>query len=396
MAHMHAYRARYLFLPPAAPIDGGYVTVYDDGSTLAGQTTDAQVITDLGDAALVPGLVNAHTHLELSGFDQPIGDPSQGFAAWIREVTMWRREQFATLSESERLAQRRAAVERGLRESAAAGVTSIADVVSFGWGDLQLEEPRGLMLLPFQEALGLPTNRIDGLYQQAEAFTRQPLRGVSPHAPYTLGVELLTRLARLAAERRFPLAMHLAESPEELELLHSHSGALLPLLTELGAWDPSAFPRGIRIRDYLTVLAQAHHAVVAHGNYFTEEDLDFLALHRDRFTVVYCPRTHAYFGHPRYPLPQMLARGIRVAVGTDSRASNPDLNLWDDLRFVADTFPELALGDILALAAPDVFQRICGIQTTQWLIVRFAEQQAADPYEMLFDSNARVTMLADI
>lgn len=393
---MHAYRARYLFLPPAASIDGGYVTVYDDGSTSAGRTTDAQQITDLGDVALLPGLVNAHTHLELSGFDQPIGDPSQGFAAWIREVTLWRREQFSTLSDDERLAQRRAAVERGLRESAAAGVTSIADIVSFGWDDLHLKEPSGITLLPFQEALGLPTNRIDGLYQQAEAFTRQPLCAVSPHAPYTVGVELLTRLVNLSAERRFPLAMHLAESPEELELLRSHSGALLPLLTELGAWDPSAFPRGIRIRDYLNVLANAHHAVIAHGNYFTEEDLDFLTLHRDRFTVVYCPRTHAYFGHPRYALPDMLARGICVAIGTDSRASNPDLNLWDDLRYVADSFPGLALGDILALAAPDVFQRMSGIQTTHWLIVHFAEQQASDPYELLFDSRARVTMLADV
>src|SRR5205823_8486807 len=87
--------------------------------------------------------------------------------------------------------------------------------------------------------------------------------------------------------------------------------------------------------DYLQTLATAHRALVIHGNYLAADEIQLLAAHRDCMSVVYCPRTHAYFGHEHYPLEAMLAAGVRVAVGTDSRASNPDLRLFEELREIA-------------------------------------------------------------
>ncbi len=93
--------------------------------------------------------------------------------------------------------------------------------------------------------------------------------------------------------------------------------------------------------EVLRTLRELPNVLVIHGNYLDAEELDYLA-GRDNFTVVYCPRTHSYFGHRRYPITELLRRGIRVALGTDSRASNPDLNLLSDLRHAARHHPEIA------------------------------------------------------
>jgi cytosine/adenosine deaminase-related metal-dependent hydrolase len=392
---MSAYRARYIFPISSPPIADGFLTVEAGRIIEVGSTSSSSDVVDLGNAALLPGLCNAHTHLELSHFERPLGDPSRGFPAWIREVVAWRRERAERLTPEEIAAEDAAAIERGWQESLAAGVTVVADVTNVGAP--QIFAPT---YIPFREILGLPTNREDALYQQAAEFIAggdTSPRGISPHAPYTVGVDLLTKLAVLSAEHGFPLAMHLAESPDELELLHSHSGAFLPLLSELSAWDPSAFPRGIRPLEYLKILATAARALVIHGNYLSEGEIDFLAACRDRLTLVYCPRTHAYFGHSRYPLPRLLEKGVNVALGTDSRASNPDLNLWNELRFVADTFPELSLDQILRLATLSG-RRALGLpggelapgQPADFIVVKLPDGNAADPHELLFDSASEV------
>jgi cytosine/adenosine deaminase-related metal-dependent hydrolase len=143
--------------------------------------------------------------------------------------------------------------------------------------------------------------------------------------------------------------MHLAETRDELRLLHSADGPLVDWLSALGFWDPAAVPRGIRAMDYLHAMAKAHRAVVVHGNYLDRQELDWLARHRDRMGVVYCPRTHSFFGHAPYPLGEMLAAGVRVSLGTDSRASNPDLSLLAEMRHAARQHPRLAPDAIFRL-----------------------------------------------
>ncbi len=97
------------------------------------------------------------------------------------------------------------------------------------------------------------------------------------------------------------------------------------------------------------MLSEAPRSLVIHGNYLSAEEIAFLGKQRATMSVVFCPRTHKFFGHSEYPLIEMLAAGARVALGTDSRASNPDLNLLSEMRFVAEQFPNLAHEEILRM-----------------------------------------------
>ena len=133
-------------------------------------------------------------------------------------------------------------------------------------------------------------------------------RGISPHAPYTVHPGLLKRLVALAVEKKLPVAMHLAESREELELLATGTGPFRDLLVDRSMWDTEAIPLGSTPLDYLRTLAEAPRALVIHGNNLSDEEIGFLAAHRERMSVVYCPRTHAYFGHDPYPLEQNAGR----------------------------------------------------------------------------------------
>ena len=185
----------------------------------------------------------------------------------------------------------------------------------------------------------------------AEQHLRQPaspgiVRGLSPHAPYSVHPQLLNRLMMLAQEHAVPVAMHLAETRDELELLDSGTGPLVDLLNDFGVWDPEFIPRGSKPLDYLRPLSQAERGLVIHGNYLSDEELDFLTRH-PQLSVVYCPRTHAAMGHPPHPWQAMQQRGINVCIGTDSRASNPDLSIWEELRLLQGLAPELPASEIL-------------------------------------------------
>ena len=109
-----------------------------------------------------------------------------------------------------------------------------------------------------------------------------------------------------------------------LELLRRGSGPMRDLLEDLGAWDATAVPHGTRPLGYLRLLAGCHRALVVHGNYLDDEEIAFLGERADSMAAVYCPRSHDWFAHRDYPLGQMLAAGVAVAVGTDGRGSSPD------------------------------------------------------------------------
>lgn len=393
---MEAYRARYIF-PITAPPLRDAVLCCDHLIRAVGDNISGKRPVDLGNVAILPALINAHAHLELSNFESPLGDPAHGFPAWIREVVDWRRTQAESYAAEQLATMRRDAIHQGELESGQSGVHIVCDIASSESAPQPLRVPKRFV---FREILGLKTSREEELYRHAVEFVRGGRGGIglSPHAPYTVGIDLLARLVKLSAEHRVPLAMHLAESADELELLRSHSGAFYSLLTELDAWDPAAFPRGVDVVEYLKLLGQGHRALVIHGNYLHSTEIDFIAGNAEKLSVVYCPRTHAWFGHPRYPLVELLSKGVNVALGTDSRASNPDLNLWDELRYVADAFPELPLDFILRLATVNAADALglsrCGDlrvgAVAALAFVELPDEEAADPYELLLDPRSRV------
>ncbi len=308
------------------PVDGppqpGAVVTIDDGTILAvGERRSAAVpVQDLGEVVLLPGLVNAHTHLEFSGLRRPLGRPGVELADWIRLVIAERKR-------TDRDPQ--AGVAEGLRESLACGVTTLGDIAT-------APVTPAPHVLAFQEVIGFSAARVDSaLSELLQRLDNSRDSGISPHAPYTVHPRLLESLVDEARARKLPVAMHLAESQAELELLAEGTGPLRELLEQRSMWDAAAIPAGSTPLDYLRILARAPRSLVVHGNYLSPAEIEFLAGRRERMSVVYCPRTHKYFQHAQYPLQAMLTAGVRVALGTDSRASNPDLNLFGEMRSVA-------------------------------------------------------------
>ena len=159
-------------------------------------------------------------------------------------------------------------------------------------------------------------------------------------------VELVAR----AKARELPVAMHLAESQEELQLLRDGSGPLHELLQSASiVWPKDDMDGFQRPLGYLQALSDAPRSLVIHGNYLSADEIDYVAQRRERMAVIYCPRTHAYFGHEPHPLDKLLQAGALVAVGTDGRGSNPDLIVWSELQCVAAKFPSLSPQQVLEL-----------------------------------------------
>jgi cytosine/adenosine deaminase-related metal-dependent hydrolase len=336
-------RARWVLPIDAPPIKGGCVVL--SGNRIAGVTAGPRGdgrVEDLGDVALLPGLVNAHTHLEFSDLARPLGAPGMSLPAWIRLVIAERKRGGHDAA---------AAVAAGLDESIKAGVTMIGEICASP-DAASIVADRRPELTAFQESIGFSTARVDSAFADvARRFEAAASpAGLSPHAPYTVHPRLLERIVALAIERGAPMAMHLAESPEELQLLASGDGEFRSLLDERSMWDAGAIPLGWRPMNYLQRLAEAPRALIVHGNYLAADEIDFLGQRRATMSVAYCPRTHAYFGHAAYPLEAMLAGGVRVALGTDSRASNPDLDMLSELRFAAKTHSRVAPAELLKLA----------------------------------------------
>jgi aminodeoxyfutalosine deaminase len=404
-----AYRARWVIPVDRPPIEGGVVTIAGRRVVSVADAAEGPV-RDLGDVALLPGLVNAHTHLEFSLLAQPLGQAKMPFADWLQLVVEHRRQEAkALMVETDGFQRfRRRAASAGLHELTESGTVAVGDIETAGW-PRQCFPADGLHATIFLELLGLDPQQEDSLISMGHSFvldlqdmSSRVRPGLSPHAPYTVSPALIERTRQLSRSERFPVAMHLAESREELELLASHTGRLVEVLQALNAWHPRAVPRGARPMDYLRLLAGAHRALVIHGNYLVDDEMAFASEHRERLSVVYCPRTHSYFGHEPYPLAQMLDKGVRMAVGTDSRGSNPDLKLLEELRHVARQHPTIPPENILkmgtlwgaeALGLAEKFGSITPGKTGRLVVVPCGSQ-AASPYEFLFTSSGSARPLA--
>ena len=387
-----ALRARWVFPVAGPPLRDAAVTISQGRIVAVGSPPRGVPVEDLGGAAIVPGLVNAHAHLEFSDLAGPIGRPGMGFVEWLGSVIQHR---------AAAPPPGRWCIDRGLRESVGHGVTTIGEIAQPGgaW-DAYLASPCDGTI--FLELIAPRVERVEAALEAAgkhNVEVGQWRPGLSPHAPYTVHPELLARAAALSARREMPLAMHLAESREEIDFLRDGRGPFRELLESRGAWDPSARPRGARPLDELRVLSRAHRALVIHGNYLDDEEIELLGRQRRQMAVVYCPRTHAWFGHARYPLEKLLAAGAIVALGSDSRASSPDLSLLAELRHVAREFPAmnratiLELGTLGSARALGLDARIGTLEPGKWAnlaVVALPDDAGADPHELLLDGAGAV------
>ena len=281
--------------------------------------------TDLGDVLVTPGLVNAHTHLELS--DRERGEPPAGFA--LGKHHEWRPAEAAAA---------------GAAECLRFGVTTVGDVSQFHAETRPVLRRSPLKAVSYAEVLGLgkARPRADALLAAAledveEAGGVTP--GLTPHAPYTVDRGTLEKV--LAAAGPMPVAMHLAESPEEAQFVRTAAGPMREIWQRLGGWTDDAFAPfdGSPVAWAASAGLLDRPVTLAHMNYPQSGDLNLLA--RPGVLVAYCPRTHGWFGHVRHPMEEMQAAGLAVCLATDSRATSPNLDLIAEARRVLVDRPHL-------------------------------------------------------
>ncbi len=379
--------ARWLLPVSAPPLEGAALTIAEGRIVAVEPRGTRPADLDLGNAAILPGLVNAHVHLDLGGLRGAV--PFLGrFDDWLRAVVRHRR--------ARSLEQVQADVRAGLAESVRFGTTLLGDISAGGlsWPALADGPVRAVV---FHELLGLPRERAAAALASARAWlenhpatpTCRP--GLSPHAPYSASAWLFREAALLARHNRSPLAVHLAETEPELELLARHDGPLVAFLHELGVWAPGELIDGPQ--SAIDLCDQGVPLLLGHANYLAAS-----TTLPPQATVVYCPRTHHFFGHPPHPFRELPARGVRVALGTDSLASNPDLDLLAEARFLRALHPDFSPAALLRMAT------LAGAEALGWadetgslepgksadLIVVPLPQDAppgASPEEQVLDAN---------
>ena len=330
------YRARWVLPITSEPIRDGAVAV--EGTRVACVGPRAEVakrfpsaaVEELGEAVILPGFVNCHTHLELTAM-RGFLEPEEGdFFAWLRKVTVARNERMS----AEDLY---VSAAWGAIEAARAGVTCVGDASDSGATTMRALRESGLRGVVYQEAFG-PDARAAGAQFDKARGKIERLRsggtalvtlGLSPHSPYTVAPALLEMLARYAVDERLPLMMHAAESEAEQELMLEGGGIFAAAYAVRGFTFDT--PRTTTVRHLAKTGVLGARPLLAHCVRVDEGDIELLKRHGAG--VAHCPKSNAKLGHGRAPLAAMLNEGVSVGLGSDSVASNNVCDLLEESRF---------------------------------------------------------------
>lgn len=348
---MIRYHATWVLPIVSAPLRDGYVFV--DGDTIVDvSSTDGERVStppsrdvDLTDYALLPSLVNAHTHLELSGL--------RGMVRPAASMPEWAGEAMAHMASHPPDAE---AIRAAIRESLSSGTGLFGDISNTLASIEVLAEERAEAVV-FRELLGfnepepvaLVRRELDVLSARLAALRRPvTIRGsVAAHAPYSVSPGLFRAIQVEAAARGLsPLSVHGAESREELQFLETGSGPWRNVLEERDRWTDDWTPKGGGCLAYLAECGwSAPATILVHGVHLREDELVELA--RVGAGVVTCPRSNAWTGAGTPPVESFYECGVRVGVGTDSLASAPDLNMFSELAAVRGLAPSVSAATVL-------------------------------------------------
>ena len=346
-------RARTVLPISDVPIEDGAVAI--SGSTIAAVGSYADVkaahggeLIDLGERVLMPGLVNAHCHLDYSMLRRAI-QPPRSFTEWVRRIN--------ALKRSLGLDDYRDAITRGFSELRRWGTTTVANIESFPelLPEMQAPPIRTWWFLEMIDLRNVTTS--EDVVAGVLAFFEKESGwlggfGLSPHAPYTASGPLYELVSEVASQLDMPVMTHVAESREEWEMFRHARGELYEFMARLDRWMHDCHHQHTPLRHVLNYTALGVRWILAHMNELDESDFVLLAsLPRgERPSIVHCPGSHRYFRHAPFPMAKLLEIGVNVCLGTDSLASTYSLSLFDEMRLLSQREPWLHPADILAMA----------------------------------------------
>ena len=345
-------RARTVVPVSAPPIDDGAVLVRGEGIETAGRfselrQSDEEVI-DLGDSILLPGLINAHCHLDYTGMAGKLF-PARNFSDWIKAIVALKAEWSYTEFADSWL--------KGAQMLLRSGTTTVVDIETVPelLPDVTTSTP--LRVVSCLELLSV-RSRLNAR-QMVEAAVRKlqslpaAYAGLSPHAPYSTSCELLDVAASAARAHGWLLTTHVAESADELEMFFNARGPMFDWLksqrdmSDCGGISPIAHlaRQGVLAPNFLAV----------HVNYLSAGDTELLA--QSGASVVHCPRSHAFFRHQAFPFEELDRAGVNICLGTDSlatvrseRGAKLELDMFAEMATFADKSTDVAPGQILRMA----------------------------------------------
>jgi cytosine/adenosine deaminase-related metal-dependent hydrolase len=325
---MTRFRADWILPVVDAPIRGGFVGI-DDGRIVDVGEGGGPAVVDLGRVAILPALVNAHTHLELSYLHERI-PKAKKFSDWVRMV-MTARQAYPDPADPRLVEPARVAIDR-----ARASGTGLFGEISNTLVTVPLLEAAGMPAQVFHELTGCteqePRLRVAEARRRADAAAGRFARvSVAPHAPYSVSPALFQAIREdIDAQAATVSSVHLGETADEVELLRHGTGPLRRVLEDLGRWPSDWEPPGNSPVRYLSDLGFLDSRVlVVHGVQFDGDDLARLSALG--VTLVSCPRSNVHVGVGSPPLEAFSAMDVKVAFGTDSLASVATLSMFDEL-----------------------------------------------------------------
>ncbi len=330
------YSARWVVPVSAAPIENGAVAV--EGQRIAGVGPRAEIVEQFpefkvesfGEAIILPGLVNLHTHLELTAMRSYLEKEETDFFAWLRKLTVARHE-LMTADDIH------VSATWGACEAVRAGITCVGDASDAGMMSMMALRDVGLRGVVYQESFGPDARHAKQNFEELQSKVGQ-LRtlqneltrvGVSPHAPYTVCGAQLELIAEFAQTEGLPLMMHAAESAAEDQFVREGCGAFAEGLARRSIdWTP----RGVSTIQYLKQVGVLDvKPLLAHCVRVDERDIE--TLRETETKVAHCPKSNAKLGHGRAPFARFLEAGIAVGFGSDSVASNNTCDILEEARF---------------------------------------------------------------
>jgi cytosine/adenosine deaminase-related metal-dependent hydrolase len=342
-------RARTVVTMDRPPIENGAVAISENQIIDVGTFPKVSArypgkkIVDLGEKAVLPGLINAHCHLDYTCLRGKI-PPRKSFADWIRAINAEK----AKLSREDYLAS----INEGFAEAKRFGTTTIANLTAFPELISQIHAP--VRTWWFAELIDVraPERAHEIVDLAIESLKPAENQGLAPHALFTASSNLYWRCEEVARGQGILLTTHLAESREEMEMFRDGSGPLYEFMKSIGR-PMDDCGQETPLEKFVAHLGGASlpaQWIVAHLNELAESDFKVLKELTSKFHIVHSPRSHDYFGHSQFPFEKLRALGFNICLGTDSLASNESLSLFAEMRAFQRSEPGISPEKVLEMA----------------------------------------------